>query len=97
MGFGIFLFYLHYIVAVILLYHILICVYEKSRLNRYESYIISDQDKRHKLPLWGIILLIVTLFIPVVNLIAFGVYLGTVVNEFKDPPCYIKSVFTKKF
>ena len=97
MEFGIFLFYLHYIVAVILLYHILFCVYEKSRSSRYESYTISDYDKKHKLPLWGITLLIGALFIPIVNLITFGVYLGAVVSEFDDPPCYIKSVFTKKF
>ncbi len=100
---GIFLFYLHYVIAIIILYHILRCLYVKNRIEGsgyYKNYYETESDKRLKHSLWIIILFIIILLIPIVNIIVFLIYLGsrTYCEDGKDKnPYYCKSIFTKKY
>lgn len=100
---GIFLFYLHYIIAIIILYHILRCLYIKNGVEGsgyYKTYYETESNKRLKHSLWIIILFIIILLIPIVNIIVFSAYLGyrTYCEDGKDKnPYYCKSIFTKKY
>lgn len=98
---GTFLFWSQYIIAVILLYHILRCTYVKHiKVDKYsKEYIITDTDKKLKHPLWLLIVLIMITTIPVVNIaILFG-YLLSVVGDgsSKYNKYYCKSIFTKEY
>ena len=70
----VFIFTILYIIAIVLLYHALRCIYvkEKYTSNRWgeRSYEISESDKRLKHPLWRILLL------PEVIMIRIDSYLG---------------------
>ena len=101
---GVIIFWAHYIIAFILLWHILRCIYIKGNKTddhwgRYE-YRRTDNDKRLKHPIWIIALFILILCIPFLNLIVFVAYL--MFRAFTDNgsdisnPYYIKSLFTKK-
>ena len=100
---GIILFYLHYIVAAILLYHILRCIYVKGSVTKgyiYNNYEKTDTDKRLTHPLWAVILFLVILCIPGLNLIVFIIYLAfRLISESgsKHNPYYCKSLFTKEY
>ena len=61
---GVVIFWLHYIIAGILLYHILRCIYVKQRTskNPYNAiYERTSEDKRLKHPLWLVLLFILVL------------------------------------
>ena len=102
--FGVILFWIHYIIAGIVLYHDLRCIYVKSQCGtiKYGNklYKITENDERLKLPLWGIILLFIAFLIPVFNIIACSAYLcGRLINENGSEynKYYCKSIFTKKY
>lgn len=102
--FGIFLFWIHYIIAIILLYHILKCIYIKGKEfdsnYYYKRYEKTDNDKKFKLPLWIIMVFIIILFIPILNLLAYSAFLGIILtNEHGSEynKYYCKSLFTKKY
>lgn len=101
---GIILFYLHYIIAGILLYHILRCIYVKGSVTKgsfYEkNYEKTNSDKRLTHPLWIIILFLIVLCIPILNLVVFILYLVFKLisdSGSKCNPYYCKSIFTKKY
>ena len=101
--FGVILFWIQFITAGILLYHILRCIYIKGKKNNsgYRSeYEKTENDKKLTYPLWVIILFLVIFFIPVLNLITFITYLCyRLIDERGDSynPYYCKSFFTKKY
>ena len=101
--FGIFLFWLHYIIAAVLLYHDLRCIYVKTECeDKYRSkiYKITENDQRLKLPLWVIILFLIVFFIPFLNLFVYTAYLcARLINEYGNEynKYYCKSIFTKKY
>jgi len=102
--FGIILFWIHYIVAGILLYHDLRCIYVKSKssTNTYRGkiYEITEKDQRLKLPLWIIVLFFIVFFVPVLNLFVYTTYLcARLINEYGSEynKYYCKSIFTKKY
>jgi len=101
---GILLFWLQYIIAVILLYHILKCIYIKKENKKitygYTIYSISKDDERLKHSLFIIVLFILVLLIPILNIIVFGIYLASrLLNENGSEynKYYCKSLFTKKY
>jgi len=101
---GIIIFWIHYVVAAILLYHLLRCIYVKgeSYKTTYRTvYKISDLDKRLKQPLFVIILLIIVFFIPVLNILVFSggmcKYLVTTEGDSDYNKYYCKSFLTKKY
>ena len=84
---GILIFWIQYIIAFILLYHVLGCIYEKNT------------DIRLKSPLYLIILLTLATFIPFVNII---ILIGRLVHlcslhYYDRPDYYCKSIFTKEY
>lgn len=97
---GLFLFYLHYIIAGILLYLILRCMYIKGDVKNCKHY-KTDNDKRLKHPLWLIILYLFVFMIPVVNIIIFTAYLVVQTINFDGRPeyCeyYCKSFLNKEY
>ena len=96
---GMILFWIHYIIAMILLYHLLRCIYVKTKSCEY-GYEISDLDERLKQPLFVIILLIIVFFIPVLNILVFsGCMCRYLINEGnqKYNKYYCKSFLTKKY
>ena len=101
--FGVILFWIHYIIAGTLLYHIFRCIYVKEKVfdNGYRTeYAITDNDIRLKHPLWVLILFIIIFFIPVINITFFGMYLAKRMiceNGSEHNPYYCKSIFTKKY
>ena len=101
--FGVIIFRLHYIIAGILLYHILRCIYVKQRTskNPYNTiYERTSEDKRLKHPLWLVLLFILAFCIPIVNILSLGIYLTfRMVNESGNThnPYYCKSIFTKEY
>ena len=103
--FGIILFWLHYIIAAVLLYHSLRCIYVKTfdsttKYGGYKLYKITENDERLKLPLWVIISFFIVFFIPILNLLVFFAYLcGRLINEngSEHNKYYCKSIFTKKY
>jgi len=101
---GILIFWLHYIIAGILLYSILRCIYIKgdNKSSRYGKiiYTKTDKDVRLKHPLWAIILFLFAFIIPVINLIVFVIYLlQIIVNTDGSEYCkyYWKSFLTKEY
>lgn len=99
---GVFIFWLHYVIAFILLWHILRCIYvKKGKSDRWGNnvYERTVDDKRMKHPLWLVLVFIMVLCIPVANIIIFTVYL--IFHAFCERgdernPHYIKSIFTKQ-
>lgn len=84
---GVLIFWMQYIIAFILLYHVLRCIYEKNT------------DIRLKSPLYLIILLTLATFIPFVNII---ILIGRLVHlcsihYYDKPDYYCKSIFTKEY
>ena len=100
---GVILFYLHYVVAAVLLYHILRCIYVKQPVEyKYSSttYEITDHDKRLKYPLWFIIVLGIIFITPIINVFGLGAYLifkVTNTDGSKYNKYYCKSSLTKKY
>lgn len=99
---GVFIFWLHYVIAFILLWHILCCIYVKKGKsdswgnNKYER---TEDDKRMKHPLWLVLVFIMVLCIPILNIIVFISYLlfrALCENGDDRNPHYIKSIFTKQ-
>ena len=101
---GTILFWLHYIIAAILLYNILCCIYIKGHAEklgyRTNVYSKADNDIRLKHPLWFIILFSFITLTPMINIIVLTVYLiwklgntdGEQYNKY-----YCKSLFTRKY
>jgi uncharacterized membrane protein len=101
--FGVIIFWLHYIIAGILLYHILRCIYVKQKTSKSiynATYERTSEDKRLKHPLWLVLLFILAFCIPIINILSFGIYLTfRMVNESGSTynPYYCKSIFTKEY
>ena len=100
---GIFIFWLHYVIAFVLLWHILRCIYvKKDKPDRWGNdvvYEITEDDKRMKHPLWLILVFITVLCIPILNIIVFIPYLlfrALCEDGNEKNPHYIKSIFTKQ-
>lgn len=99
---GVFIFWVHYIIAFVLLWHILFCIYvKKYNADKWGhvTYVRTEEDKRKKHPLWAILIFIVMLCTPILNIIGFIVYLA--LHAFCESgdernPHYIKSIFTKQ-
>jgi len=102
---GILIFWLHYIIAGILLYLILRCMYIKgdnkgTNYNYKKIYIKTDKDIRLKHPVWAIILFLFSFIVPVLNLIVFIVYLlQMTLDSDGSEYCryYCKSFFNKEY
>jgi hypothetical protein len=85
---GILIFWIQYIIAFILLYHVLRCIYERNTNIRLKS------------PLYLIILLTLATFIPFVNIIILIgrlVHLCSSYRYYDKPDYYCKSIFTKEY
>ena len=99
---GVFIFWLHYVIAFILLWHILCCIYvKKGKSDRWGNnvYERTEDDKRMKHPLWLVLVFIMVLCIPILNIIVFISYLlfrALCENGDDRNPHYIKSIFTKQ-
>ena len=99
---GVFIFWLHYIIAFILLWHILRCIYvKKGKSDRWGNNIYerTEDDKRMKHPLWMILVFIMILCIPLLNIVVFIPYLlfkSLCEKGDERNPYYIKSLFTKQ-
>ena len=99
---GVFIFWLHYVIAFVLLWHILCCIYvKKGKSDRwgYNVYEITEDDKRMKHPLWLVLVFIMVLCIPILNIVVFIPYLlFRALSDKGDErnPHYIKSIFTKQ-
>ena len=99
---GVILFWLHYVIAFILLWHILRCIYvKKGKADRWGNNIYerTENDKRMKHPLWLILIFIMVLCIPILNIVVFVPYLlFRALSDIGDEknPHYIKSIFTKQ-
>lgn len=86
---GTFIFILHYIIAIILLYIILFCSHETER--EYGQYVMKKE--RLKYPLWAFLVGIVILFIPIFNIIA---YITFIAGMSSSDEIYFNSFFNKK-
>lgn len=103
--FGIFLFWIHYIIAGILLYLILRCIYikgedDKGKYSNYKKYTKTDNDRRLKHPLWAILLFLFVFIIPMLNILVFiGYLLCMTINIDGNELCryYCKSIFNKEY
>ena len=99
---GVFIFWLHYIIAFILLWHILFCIYvKKGKSDRWGNNIYerTEDDKRMKHPLWLVLVFIMVLCIPILNIMVFIPYLlfrALCDRGDERNPHYIKSIFTKQ-
>lgn len=99
---GVFIFWLHYVIAFILLWHILRCIYvKKGKADRWGNTIYerTEDDKRLKHPLWLVLIFIMVLCTPFVNIAIFVPYLlfrALCENGDSRNPHYIKSIFTKQ-
>ena len=99
---GVFIFWLHYVIAFVLLWHILRCIYvKKGTKDRYgyTIYVKSEDDKRMTHPLWLVLVFITVLCIPILNIVVFIAYiLSRALSDQGDEknPHYIKSIFTKQ-
>ena len=93
----IFLFWIHYIIAGILLYTILINSYEYIPYK--DGYITKYKpgNERVKFPLWLIILFSIVFFIPILNIIVFASYMVIRSSDFEEHRVYYKSFLTKKY
>lgn len=86
---GIFIFILHYIIAIILLYTILFCSHE----TEYEHGKYVMKKERLKYPLWLFLVGILILFIPVFNIIAYIIFIAGMSS---DDKVYFNSFLNKK-
>lgn len=99
---GVVIFWVHYVIAFILLWHILCCIYVKKDkiIKGYTYYKKSENDERLKHPIWVVVLFMLILCIPILNLIVFVAYIMfralTDRGSDESNPYYIKSLFTKK-
>lgn len=99
---GVFIFWLHYVIAFILLWHILRCIYvKKGKSDKWGNTIYerTEDDKRMKHPLWLVLVFIMVLCTPILNIIVFIPYLlfrALCENGDTRNPHYIKSIFTKQ-
>ena len=99
---GVILFWLHYVIAFILLWHILRCIYvKKGKSDKwgYNVYERTEDDKRMKHPLWLVLIFIMVLCIPILNIVVFIPYLlfrALCDRGDERNPHYIKSIFTKQ-
>lgn len=84
----VFLFFLHYVLAFVFLYHILF------RSYAYDWRSGIKLNERYKKPLWLILSFVMIFFIPLLNLITFGCYIAYCDIE---RVCYFKSFLTKKY
>lgn len=94
---GTILFWLMYIISAVLLYTIIFKTYDKTRVkDNYSSlphYEITDNDTRHKYPLWFILISVLAYFIPIVNVIFFILFMTlTPIDN-----VYFKSFLTKEY
>ena len=99
---GVILFWIHYVIAFILLWHILRCIYvKKGKSDKWGNnvYERTKDDKRMTHPLWLVLVFIMVLCVPILNIIVFISYLlFRALNDNGDEknPYYIKSIFTKQ-
>lgn len=91
--FGIFLFWLCYIVSAICLYTILRGCYKMERTSNYK-YVKTKE--RYKRPLWQILLFVTIFFIPIGNIAFFIVYL-CISSDAKKNELYYESFMTKEY
>ena len=94
--FGIFLFWLQYIIAAIALHIILRGTYKVEKIGDRYNTIYEKTDKRYKRPLWQILLFISVFFVPILNLIILLPYIGISSKEL-DHELYYKSFITKEY
>ena len=92
---GIILFWLHYIVAVILLYTILKGSYVLKKGKRYDEHIKTDE--RQKYPLWLILVFIIAVFIPVLNLGFYIAFISVTSHPIDGDGTYYKNFLTKEY
>lgn len=92
---GIILFWLHYIVAVILLYTILKGSYVLKEGKRYNERIKTDE--RQKYPLWLILVFIITVFIPILNLGFYIAFISVTSHPIDGDGIYYKNFLTKEY
>lgn len=93
--FGIILFWLHYIVAVILLYTILKGSYVLKEGKRYNERIKTDE--RQKYPLWLILVFIIAVFIPILNLGFYIAFISVTSHPIDGDGIYYKNFLTKEY
>ena len=86
---GVFLFLTHYVIAATLLYTILFCSHETEYVNRK----FVAKKERMKYPLWAILVGITIFFIPILNIIAYIIYIGAASG---NDEIYFDSFLTKK-
>ena len=97
--FGLFLFWVQYIIAGLLLYTLLRCSYkyvEVKDKNNWRTR-LEKSNERAKFPLWLILLFIIAFFIPVINLIAIVPYMVIKTGSEVDNRIYYKSFLTKEY
>ena len=92
---GIILFWLHYIVAVILLYTILKGSYVLKEGKRYNERIKTDE--RQKYPLWLILVFIFAVFIPILNLGFYIAFISVTSHPITKDGIYYKNFLTKEY
>ena len=92
---GIILFWLHYIVAVILLYTILKGSYVLKEGKRYNERIKTDE--RQKYPLWLILVFIFAVFIPILNLGFYIAFIAVTSHPIDGDGTYYKNFLTKEY
>ena len=92
---GIILFWLHYIVAVILLYTILKGSYVLKEGKRYNERIKTDE--RQKYPLWLILVFIFAVFIPILNLGFYIAFIAVTSHPIDGDGIYYKNFLTKEY
>lgn len=99
---GIIIFWIHYIIAAILLYHLLRCIYVKGEVDKslYRAeYYKTENDKRLKHPIWIILIYITIFLIPILNIFLLAMCIAQKLYcdcEEDGDPYYCKSVFTKE-
>ena len=101
MLFGNIFFWILDIVSLILLYHIIFCIYEKSvvKPGYCKEYEVSENDKRVKLPIGIIILLCIIELVPILNILVFtGIFAYVILGDSgpSSSRYYFKSIFTKR-
>lgn len=97
---GIFLFWIHYIIAGVLLYTLLRCSYKYVEIKDNNNWRIKFEksDEKVKFPLWLILLFIIIFSIPCLNLFVIISYMVMKTNEsLDDKRIYYKSFLTKEY
>jgi hypothetical protein len=97
--FGLFLFWIHYIIAGLLLYTLLRCSYKYVEVKDKDSWRtrFEKSNEKAKFPLWLILLFIIAFFIPVINLITIVSYMAIMAGSEIDNRIYYKSFLTKEY